>query len=333
MPVLLDGIADTANLPWMDAAMGVIAAGAGPAGQDCVEIGLVNNMPDSALQATERQFIGLLAAASGELTVRVHLLSLPAVVRGPAAAAHIGAIYSDIGALGTMPLDALIVTGCEPIAPSLVEEPYWDSLTRLIDWAEHNTVSTLWSCLAAHAAVLHLDGIGRRRLPAKRSGVYACGLLGGHPLLAGAPPALEVAHSRWNDLDEGDLREHGYEVLTRSPLAGVDMFVKQWRSLFVFFQGHPEYDLESIAREYRRDMARYLRGERDDYPSMPHGYFDAATEADLARLQDRALQDRTGVGLRDLPSQIALRPGLAGAWQASVLPVFRNWLDMLAARR
>ena len=63
-------------------------------------------------------------------------------------------------------MDALIITGAEPRAEAICdEEPYWPALTRLIDWAEIGTISTLFSCLAAHAAVLHLDGIKRRPLP------------------------------------------------------------------------------------------------------------------------------------------------------------------------
>ena len=290
-------------------------------------------MPDTALQATERQFIGLLAAASGDLTVRVHLYSLPSVVRGEAAAAHVQAVYSGIDTLGLVPLDALIVTGCEPRAASLVDEPYWDSLTRLVDWAERNTVSTLWSCLAAHAAVLYLDGIGRHRLPAKRLGVFDCDTLGEHLLLHGAPAKLQVSHSRWNDLQEADLLANGYEVLTRSPEAGVNLFARQGRSLFVFFQGHPEYDADSIAREYRRDVARFLRGERPDYPGLPDHYFDVTTAAALDTFRSLALADRKNVGLRDLPRQLGLRPGLAEGWQHTVIPVFRNWLELLTERR
>ncbi len=331
MPVLLDGPpTDTAAPAHGSGAKhgGVVAAD-----QAVVEIGLVNNMPDGALLATERQFIDLLAAACGERTVRLHRFAMPGVERGPSAAAHIGACYADYAGLDGFPLDGLIVTGCEPRAASLADEPYWDSLTRLVDWAESNTVSTLWSCLAAHAAVLHLDGIARHRLPTKRSGVFDCTPVADHPLLAGANGPMRVSHSRWNDLREADLAAHGYTVLTRSAEAGVDLFVKDWQSLFVFFQGHPEYDGESLAKEYRRDVARYLRGERADYPSMPHGYFDAATEVALDALRICALADRRSVGLRDLPRTLSLRAGLADTWRDASLPVFRNWLDLIARGR
>ena len=72
----------------------------------------------------------------------------------------------------------------------------------------------------------------------------------------------------------------GYRLLTRSAAAGADAFVReeQGGSLFVFFQGHPEYETDTLAREYRRDVGRFLRGEREHYPAAPEGYFnDAAT--------------------------------------------------------
>src|SRR5436190_1827131 len=82
-------------------------------------------------------------------------------------------------------------------SPNLDGEPYWHELTRLIDWACTNTLSAYWSCLAAHAAVLHLDGVSRRRLPVKCSGVYSCKVQGDY--LEAFPAELVNCHSRLND--------------------------------------------------------------------------------------------------------------------------------------
>src|SRR5258707_4311659 len=91
----------------------------------------------------------------------------------------------------------------------------------------------------------------------------------------------------------------------RSDEAGVDTFVKQRRTLFVFFQGHPEYEAVTLLLEYRRDVARYLRSERDTYPPMPQGYFDDEIERQLAALRGRALRDRRQAVLADLPTATA----------------------------
>jgi homoserine O-succinyltransferase/O-acetyltransferase len=298
-----------------------------------LEIGLINNMPDAALQATERQFVELLNGAAHDLTVRMHFFSLPQIPRGEAAAAHLRHAYSDATELDAARLDALIVTGNEPRAPRLDQEPYWASLTKIIDWAEHNTVSTIWSCLAAHAAVLHLDGVDRHRLQQKRFGLFQCNPVLDDPLLSGVRSPLRVSHSRWNELQETELVSHGYRILTRSPEAGVDIFAKQWRSLFVFFQGHPEYDADSLAREYRRDMGRFLRGESEACPHIPGEYFDARSERALRQFEIRAQTSRQPDILTSFPDDLVIRPELARSWRAAATPLLSNWLRYLASRK
>src|ERR1700678_836840 len=89
-----------------------------------IEIGLVNNMPDAALLATERQFSRLLAAASENAEVRLHLFALRDIPRAEEARAILERTYRDVSEIRGKRLDALIVTGAEPLAPELKQEPY-----------------------------------------------------------------------------------------------------------------------------------------------------------------------------------------------------------------
>ena len=292
-------------------------------------IGLVNNMPDSALKATERQFARLLSGAAGSARIDFHCFSLPSVNRSAAARAHIDKEYTDIGHLGRLRIDGLIVTGAEPNGCALPQETLWRELTEIIDWAKTNTRSTIWSCLAAHAAVLHLDGIERHRLSAKCSGIQACAKVSDDWLTRGLRGSLKVPHSRINEVRESDLVTHGYQVLTRSGAAGVDIFAKQFQSRFIFFQGHPEYDALSLQREYMRDLARYLAGEREDYPAIPTNYFDAASEAHLNAFESRARAERDPTLAAGLPG-LTLRGDIAAGVVAHV--ILRNWLAFLARR-
>jgi homoserine O-succinyltransferase len=296
-----------------------------------VEVALVNNMPDAALDATERQFRALLSSAAGDLDVRLTLYSLPEVRRTEFGRSRV-ARYANIDDLWPRRYDGLIVTGTEPHAADLTDEPYWGSLTRLLRWAEASTSSTILSCLAAHAGILFMDGIARRPLDGKRFGVFECVRACEHPLTAAARDGLRMPHSRWNDVPEDALRACGYRVLTRSPEAGVDLFVKQRKSLFVFFQGHPEYDAVTLLLEYRRDVARYLRGERDDYPAMPQGYLDAETERQLAELQARAFRDRRDALLADFPTETAAA-SVTNDWRAAGESLYRCWLEFLASAK
>lgn len=290
-------------------------------------IGLVNNMPDAALQATERQFMRLLRAAAGSNRIQLHCFSLPSVRRSQTAKWRVDRHYADIAELGRLHLDGLIVTGAEPNAATLPEEPFWRELADIVDWAEANTRSTIWSCLAAHAAVLHLDGVERRRIDTKCSGVYDCAKVTDHWLTEDVPSPLRVSHSRLNELRERDLSARGYQLLTTSAEAGVDMFAKALRSQFIFFQGHPEYDALSLEREYLRDISRYLAGERDSYPAFPAGYFDTETEDRLATFQKRASVERRPALSTELPDRTLRLENAAGSAAAAI---FRNWLGFLA---
>ncbi|MDB5604151.1 MAG: homoserine O-succinyltransferase [Bradyrhizobium sp.] len=292
-------------------------------------IGLINNMPDTALQATERQFTRLLKAAAGNNRIHLHCFSLPSVKRSPAAKLQIDGRYTDIADLGRLKIDGLIVTGAEPNAATLPEEPFWQDLTAIIDWAETNTRSTIWSCLAAHAAVLHLDGIERQRLDAKCSGIFDCFRVTDDWLTQEIASPLKIPHSRLNALRKSDLVARGYRVLTESPEAGVDIFAKQLRSRFIFFQGHPEYEALSLQREYLRDITRFIGGQRDTYPAFPKGYFDVETENKLTSFQKRASIERKLPLSVELPN-LTLRPDIAAGAAASA--IFKNWLEYLSDR-
>jgi homoserine O-succinyltransferase len=298
----------------------------------CIHIGLINNMPDAALKATERQFLTLLNSAANGVIVRMSLYALPDVPRTVEGRRHVSRFYSGIENLWDSHLDGLIVTGTEPRAPNLTDEPYWGSLAKVLEWAEHNTHSAVWSCLAAHAAILQIDGIARRRLADKRFGVFECARASDHQLTAGVPSTFQVPHSRWNDISGNELARCGYRVLTRAKDGGVDAFVKQRKSLFVFFQGHPEYEANTLLLEYRRDVGSYLRGESDAYPSMPRGYFDRDTVDLLTALRDRALSDRRKESLADFPTAQA-ETKIANTWRSMSARVYGNWLAYLCAQK
>jgi len=312
-------------------------SGKSPAGfresdANCVDIGLINNMPDSALGATERQFLALLDAAAEGIAVRLSLYALPDVPRTDSGRRYLSRCYAGPDELWSRRLDGLIVTGTEPQTPNLMHEPYWGSLTEVLEWADRSTHSTVWSCLAAHAAVLRFDGIGRQALADKRFGLFECARVDDHDLTAGMPFRIQMPHSRWNDVPEDALTSCGYRILTQSKDAGVDMFVKQRKSLFVFFQGHPEYEAPSLLLEYRRDIGRFLRRERETYPPMPRGYFDDGTVKVLTSLRTRALSDRREELLADFPTAL-LAGTLSNTWRPAAALVYRNWLSYICAKK
>jgi homoserine O-succinyltransferase len=285
-------------------------------------------MPDAAMEATVRQFLALLGAADDSVAVQLKLFSMPGVPSSDWRRQHLNAHYLDFDDLWNTRLDGLIVTGTEPRADDLAAEPYWGQLAKLVDWAEENTAATVWSCLAAHAAVLHLDGIKRSPLGRKRFGLFEHVKASEHHLLDGQSSTILTPHSRWNELSEEALVSSGYRVLSKSPAAGVDIFVRERNSLFLFFQGHPEYEADTLAREHRRDVGRFLRGERDTYPDLPEQYFDPAATEMLNAFRATAITDRREELLSAFPADQAFG-NVSHVWHAQALRTYRNWLNYI----
>jgi homoserine O-succinyltransferase len=301
-------------------------------GSPFLHIGLVNNMADAALRATEQQFLTLLEAAAGDMRVYVTLYALPEVERKPFGQRHVGSFYWGAQQLWEQPPeqspDGLIVTGREPRAPRLREEIYWPSFLSVLKWTRKHARSAVWSCLAAHASVLVLDGIERVRSQHKHFGIFTCAQAAPHALFAGAPASLRLPHSRWNGVSASELAANGYQVLTRTRDGGVDTFVKQDAGLLVFFQGHPEYESETLLGEYRRDVARYLKGEMEDYPLLPLDYFGEETEQSLREIEARARVSRQQKLLSEV-SGVLTSVQIHNSWRSTAVLIYRNWLEHL----
>jgi homoserine O-succinyltransferase len=310
-----------------------LAAPGEPGRPDGLTIALVNNMPDGALQSTERHFCALLSAASGGMLVRLKFYSAPGIARSDAAWAHIERYYEKFADLQENPPDGIIVTGTEPRAKSVRDEPYWPSLSWLVEWADNCGIPSIWSCLAAHAAVLEMDGIERHPLGRKLSGLFECQISSHkHHILHGLPTKWRVPHSRLYGLRESALLANGYSILSQSRDIGPDIFLRQGRALQLFFQGHPEYRAATLMNEYRRDVIRFLNGERDTYPAIPVGQCDAAVASELTRIADRAKRMRSRDTLEAFDA-IAAETSPEECWAREARRIYNNWLSYVSDRR
>ena len=297
-----------------------------------LRIALINNMPDSALEDTEVQFFELLESAAGDLPLSLKLYSLPELPRNDAGRQHLRNFYHGIEDLLNSRFDGMIMTGTEPRQPDLRNEPYWPALGEVLNWAERSTTSTVLSCLAAHAGVLHSDGIPRHRLGDKQFGVFEYKKVQGHTLTGDIADTMQIPHSRWNEVRADALTDCGYEILTQSAEAGVDLFVKKKKdSLFVHFQGHPEYSVRTLLKEYRRDIKRFLKRERETYPTMPQGYFGAEATELLSDFRKVVEADPREELMAKFP-EAAVASALQGTWKSSAASVYRNWLRYLQSR-
>lgn len=295
-----------------------------------MHIGLLNMMPDAALEATERQFFRLVGAANPIVQFHVHPFTIPGQARSPEAQAHIDRYYESFEQIKADGLDGLIVSGANVTHPRLPEEPFWDPLTEVFDWARENVTSTLCSCLATHALFEYATGIPRTHLGFKRWGVYSHHVVERrHPLVSTINTRFDVPHSRFNEVFREDMERAGLKVLVESGEAGVHLAVSQDLLRVVYFQGHPEYDTVSLLKEYKREVLRYYHREREDYPPFPEHYFNVEV-GDILSEYGQHLRDarRNRQAPPEFPEQPLLRH-LDNTWRDTAKAVFNNWLGLI----
>ena len=287
-----------------------------------LHVGLLNMMPDAALEATERQFYRLVGESNPIAQFYMHPFTLPTLPRGAAAQAHIAQFYESFDAIREKGLDALIITGANVSHPNLADEPFWQPLIEVIDWARDHVTSTLCSCLATHAVMQFRHGQTRVKQPHKIWGVFEHRVTDGrHPLVADVNTRFDVPHSRWNDVSPAQFEAAGVKVLVESAEAGVHLAVSPDGLRTVFFQGHPEYDTVSLLKEYKRDLLLAASGKLAAWPPFPQRYFNRQAQALLAEFGSRT---RTGETLAFPESH--LLPLLDNTWHDTAEAVVGNWI-------
>ena len=290
-----------------------------------LHVGLLNMMPDAALEATERQFMRLIGQSNPIAQFHVHPFTLAELPRGAKAAAHVARHYERFEDLRDAGLDALIITGANVGHADLTQEPFWNPLRGVIDWAWEHVTSTLCSCLTTHAVMQFRFGQKRVRQPRKVWGVYPHRVVDKrHPLVADVNTRFDVPHSRWNDVSRAQFEAAGVRVLVEGD-TGVHLAVSGDGLRQVFFQGHPEYDTVSLLKEYKRDLQLAARGELAAPPPFPANYFGRQACAVLGEYAARLRTPAAGMPAGEFPEALII-PNLDNTWHDSAVAVVGNWI-------
>ena len=299
-----------------------------------LHIGLLNMMPDAALQATERQFFRLVGESNPIAQFYVHPFTLPVFKRDDKAQLHIDDHYSTFEEIKKMGLDALIITGANVTQPRLPDEDFWEPLSEVFNWAHENVTSTLCSCLATHASLELQYDQPRRHLDKKCWGVYSHRVTDkSHPLVYGINTRFDVPHSRFNQVDNAQFEAAGLHVLARSKEAGVQMAVSADGFRTVYFQGHPEYDSISLLKEYKREVGlfslAYNKGEDVDYPPFPANYFDKNTQAIFDEYQYRLISAIDNMDEAPPFPEALVLDKIDNSWHDTGAAIMANWMGLV----
>lgn len=295
-----------------------------------MHIGLLNMMPDAALQATERQFLRLVGSCNRIAQFHVHPFTIEGIERQGDAKRHVDTYYERFADLQRSGLDALIITGANVTEPDITQEVFWEPLIEVMDWSMENISSTLNSCLASHAAFKHYHDIDRTHLAQKQWGVYSHRTVDQtHPLLANINTRFDTPHSRFNDVPREQIEAAGIKVLVDSKQGGVLVATSPDQFRFVYLQGHPEYDINSLAKEYKREVMRFIDKDRSDYPPFPENYFGAEAQALLNDYKQQVIAAiDNGDPAPDMP-EARLQPELDNTWSDTGKAIFNNWLGLV----
>lgn len=229
-----------------------------------LKIVIVNLMPTKI--ATETQLFRLLG--NSPLQVEVELLQMATHISKNTSATHLNTFYKTFEEIKDEKFDGMIVTGAPVEMLPFEDVDYWQELCGLMDWCRKNVYSTLFICWGAQAALYHYYKIPKYPLEEKLSGIFIHDVLTPlHPLMRGFDDNYFAPHSRNTEIRLEDIEKNeDLVVLASSPMAGIHIVAKKNGRQF-FVTGHAEYDRDTLAGEYQRDLKKGIN------PKVPFNYF------------------------------------------------------------
>lgn len=221
-----------------------------------LRIVILNLMP--VKMETETQLLRLLS--NSPLQVEVDLMQAATHISKNTPAEHLIHFYQTFDELKGNKYDGMIITGAPVEHLPFEKVDYWEELCGIMEWSKSNVYSTLHICWGAQAGLYYHYGIDKHMLPEKMFGVFEHqNLAPTHGLMRGFDDVFFAPHSRHTGIDEKALRDRADKLmlLSASEIAGPYIVASKTGRRF-FVTGHSEYDRETLAAEYNRDLSKGL---------------------------------------------------------------------------
>lgn len=229
-----------------------------------LQIGLLNLMPNKI--KTELQIARLIGASP--LQVELTLVRLDGHKTKHTSEDHMTTFYRTWEEAKHRKFDGFLVTGTPLETIPYEDVTYWDEMQRIFEWTRTNVHSTMNVCWGAMAALYHFHGIQKHVLPEKAFGVYRQTVLKPNsPYLAGFSDDFAIPISRWAEVRVEDLKPHRELSLLCFSERGASILVEGGGKR-IYVMDHLEYDAESLADEYFRDVKAQvpIKLPRDYFP-------------------------------------------------------------------
>ena len=229
-----------------------------------LKVVILNIMPKKI--ETESQLLRLLS--NTPLQVDIDLLHVASHVSKNTSLNHLSPFYKTFDEIKNTRYDGMIITGAPVELLDYEQVDYWDEICKIMEWSITHVFSTLHICWAAQAGLYYHFGIPKYPLDKKMFGIFPHKAeVENCQLLRGFDDVFFVPHSRNSEIRREDIEKVSQlEILTSSDISGVHIVAnKNGRQYFI--TGHSEYDRDTIANEYFRDMQKGIDIQ------LPYNYF------------------------------------------------------------
>lgn len=217
-----------------------------------LRLGILNLMPQKSSAETSL----LRCLSNTPLQIEIDLIHTATYDSKNTSEEYLNTFYKKFEDVKHLKYDGFIITGAPVETLNFEDVEYWSELCEIMDWTKTNVFSTMYICWGAQAGLYHLFGIGKHPLPKKKFGIFSHDILIPNvPLLRGHDDVFQAPHSRHTEVRAEDIEKSSdLNILSVSSEAGVYMVSsKDGRQIFVL--GHPEYEADTLAKEYERDLS------------------------------------------------------------------------------
>ncbi len=220
-----------------------------------LKIVIVNLMPTKI--ATETQLARVLA--NSPLQVEMTLVTMDSHESTHISQEHMESFYKTLDEIKGEYYDGMILTGAPVEQMPFEEVDYWKELCDIFEFAKTHVYSSMFICWGAQAALYYHYGIPKRLLDKKVFGIFEHRVVRPHnPLVRGFDEIFYAPHSRHTEVLRSDIeKEPALRMLAESDEVGPHIIsTENGRQIFIL--GHQEYDKETLAGEYFRDVKKGL---------------------------------------------------------------------------
>ncbi|WP_067839997.1 homoserine O-acetyltransferase MetA [Amphibacillus sediminis] len=251
---------------------------------------ILNLMPEK--ERTETQLLRLLS--NSPLQVYADFIHTESYQSKNVARSHLDQFYQTFSDIKDQRYDGMIITGAPVEQFDFEQVDYWNEMVDIMDWSNTHVTSSLHICWGAQAALYYHYGIGKSEREEKISGIFRHDIIvPTHKLVRGIDDQFRAPHSRYTNIDLEAIKAHqDLTILDHSDQAGPLLIVSN-NGKHVMITGHIEYDADTLAQEYQRDLVKGLN------INPPAHYFP--------------------------DDNIASQPN--NKWRSSAYLIFSNWLN------